>query len=46
MARPSAIRRVIAADFDDDGYEDLFFNNIAEPNPRFRQVRSSLFKHY
>jgi hypothetical protein len=42
MARPSAIRTVIAADFDNDGYEELFFNNIAEPNRLFRQVRSFL----
>jgi hypothetical protein len=26
---------VIAADFDNDGYEELFFNNIGEPNRLF-----------
>nr|ABC86200.1 cartilage acidic protein 2 [Physcomitrium patens] len=37
MARPSAIRTVIAADFDNDGYEELFFNNIGDANRLFRQ---------
>ncbi|KAG0607582.1 hypothetical protein M758_8G040200 [Ceratodon purpureus] len=37
MARPSAIRTVIAADFDNDGYEELFFNNIGDTNRLFRQ---------
>jgi hypothetical protein len=35
MARPSRVRTVIAADFDNDGYEELFFNNIGEPNRLF-----------
>ncbi|QPC84314.1 CRTAC1 family protein [Phototrophicus methaneseepsis] len=35
MAQPSRIRTVIAADFDNDGYEELFFNNIGEPNRLF-----------
>lgn len=35
MARPSRIRTVIAADFDNDGYEEIFFNNIGEPNRLF-----------
>lgn len=38
MAQPSAIRTVIAADFDNDGYEELFFNNIGDTNRLFRQV--------
>lgn len=38
MAEPSTIRTVIAADFDNDGYEELFFNNIASSNRLFRQV--------
>lgn len=37
MARPSQVRTVIAADFDNDGYEELFFNNIGEPNRLFGQ---------
>lgn len=35
LARPSRIRTVIAADFDNDGYEELFFNNIGQPNRLF-----------
>lgn len=37
MSVPSRIRTVIAADFDNDGYEELFFNNIGQPNRLFRQ---------
>ena len=32
---PSRIRTVIAADFDNDGYEEIFFNNIGEQNRLF-----------
>lgn len=35
MALPSRIRTVIAADFDNDGYEEIFFNNIGQPNRLF-----------
>jgi hypothetical protein len=35
MRRPSAVRTVIAADFDNDGYEEIFFNNIGESNRLF-----------
>ncbi|MBC7806293.1 MAG: CRTAC1 family protein, partial [Akkermansiaceae bacterium] len=35
MARPSTVRTVIAADFDNDGYEEIFFNNIGERNRLF-----------
>lgn len=35
MAAPSRVRTVIAADFDNDGYEELFFNNIGEANRLF-----------
>ncbi|MCO5589362.1 hypothetical protein L7F22_043329 [Adiantum nelumboides] len=37
MAKPSPIRTVIAADFDNDGFEELFFNNIGTSNRLFRQ---------
>lgn len=37
MAIPSRVRTVIAADFDNDGYEEIFFNNIGEPNRLFGQ---------
>lgn len=35
MAAPSRIRTVIAADFDNDGHQEIFFNNIGEPNRLF-----------
>ncbi len=35
MAEPSRVRTVIAADFDNDGYEEIFFNNIGQPNRLF-----------
>lgn len=38
LALPGAVRTVIAADFDNDGYEELFFNLLGEPNRLFRQV--------
>ncbi|MDB5308171.1 MAG: hypothetical protein JWO38_2373 [Gemmataceae bacterium] len=36
LAFPSAVRTVIAADFDNDGHDELFFNNAGEPNRLFR----------
>lgn len=35
MSMPSKVRTVIAADFDNDGYEEIFFNNIGQPNRLF-----------
>ncbi|HET6520458.1 MAG TPA: CRTAC1 family protein, partial [Geminicoccaceae bacterium] len=35
MAAPSRVRTVIAADFDNDGFEEIFFNNMGEPNRLF-----------
>lgn len=35
MAAPSRVRTIIAADFDNDGYEEIFFNNIGQPNRLF-----------
>ena len=35
LAQPTRVRTVIAADFDNDGVEELFFNNIGEPNRLF-----------
>lgn len=37
MAKPSPIRTVIVADFDNDGFEELLFNNIGTSNRLFRQ---------
>jgi len=34
--RPSKIRTVITADFDNDGYDEIFLNNIGEPNKLFK----------
>ena len=36
FAFPSAVRTVLAADFDNDGNDELFFNNLGEPNRLFR----------
>jgi hypothetical protein len=38
FAFPTALNTVIAADFDNDGQDELFFHNYAEPNRLF-QVR-------
>lgn len=35
IARSSLVRTVIAADFDNDGIEEIFFNNLGEPNRLF-----------
>lgn len=34
-ALPSRVRNVIAADFDNNGHEEIFFNNIGQPNRLF-----------
>jgi hypothetical protein len=36
LALPSPARAVVAADFDNDGHDELFFNNLGEPNRVFR----------
>ena len=36
LAFPSAVRTMIAADFDNDGHDELFFNNVGEANRLFR----------
>ncbi len=33
---PSKIRTVISADFDNDGYDEIFLNNIGQPNKLFK----------
>ena len=33
---PSRIRTIISADFDNDGYDEVFMNNIGEPNKLFK----------
>jgi hypothetical protein len=42
LRTPTRARTLIAADFDNDGYEEIFFNNIGEPNRLFAQ-RSSVW---
>ncbi len=41
---PSRIRTIISADFDNDGYDEVFMNNIAEPNKLFRIEDNGKFK--
>ncbi|EOD24988.1 hypothetical protein EMIHUDRAFT_74002, partial [Emiliania huxleyi CCMP1516] len=38
MAEASPIRTVIVADFDNDGYEEIFWNNIPGENRLFRRL--------
>ena len=33
---PTRIRTIISADFDNDGYDEIFLNNIGQPNKLFR----------
>ena len=41
---PSRIRTLISADFDNDGYDEVFMNNIGEPNKLFKILDDGLFK--
>ena len=41
---PSRIRTVISADLDNDGYDEIFLNNIGEPNKLFRILENGLIK--
>ena len=41
---PSRIRTVISADLDNDGYDEIFLNNIGEPNKLFRILENGLVK--
>ncbi len=34
--KPSRVRTVISADFDNDGFDEIFVNNIGEPNKLFK----------
>ena len=33
---PSRVRTIISADFDNDGFDEIFVNNIGEPNKLFK----------
>ena len=41
---PSRIRTIISADFDNDGYDEVFMNNLAEPNKLFRIKENGIFE--
>ena len=41
---PSRIRTVISADLDNDGYDEIFMNNIGEPNKLFRILDNGLIE--
>ena len=41
---PSRIRTVISADFDNDGYDEVFMNNIGEPNKLFKILDNGLIE--
>ena len=42
--KPSRIRTIISADFDNDGYDEVFMNNIAEPNKLFKIRENGRFE--
>ncbi len=42
--KPSRIRTIISADFDNDGYDEVFMNNIAEPNKLFKIIENGRFE--
>ena len=42
--KPSRIRTIISADFDNDGYDEVFMNNLAEPNKLFRIKENGIFE--
>ena len=41
---PSRVRTIISADFDNDGYDEVFINNIGEPNKLFKILQSGDFE--
>ena len=41
---PSRIRTIISADFDNDGFDEVFMNNIAEPNKLFKIKENGKFE--
>jgi len=42
--KPSRIRTVISADLDNDGYDEIFMNNIGEPNKLFKILDNGLIE--
>ena len=41
---PSRIRTIISADLDNDGYDEIFMNNIGEPNKLFKILENGLIQ--
>ncbi len=41
---PTKIRTLISADFDNDGYDEVFMNNIGEPNKLFKIKENGIFE--
>ena len=41
---PSRIRTIISADFDNDGYDEVFMNNIGEPNKLFKILENGVIE--
>ncbi len=41
---PTRIRTIISADFDNDGYDEVFMNNIGQPNKLFKILDNGVFK--
>ena len=42
--KPSKVRTIISADFDNDGYDEIFINNIGEPNKLFKILSNGKLK--
>ena len=42
--QPSKIRTVISADFDNDGFDEIFLNNIGQPNKLFRILDNNMLE--
>ena len=41
---PTLIRTIISADFDNDGYDEIFMNNIGQPNKLFKILDDGILK--
>jgi len=41
---PTRIRTVISADFDNDGFDEIFMNNIGQPNKLFKILDNGVLK--
>ena len=42
FSEPSRVRTLIAADFDNDGYDEIFINNLGEPNKLFKLLDNGI----